>query len=83
MIKSVSSNSLGAGEFLYKFKKNNHDNGTTVGGLNSSGVFEYINLAGTATFQQFTAFAVKIVLTSTDSYYIPTVNNMRALALMA
>jgi hypothetical protein len=83
MIKSVSSNSLGAGEFLYKFKKNNHDNETTVGGLNSLGVFEYINLAGTATFQQFTAFAVKIVLTSTDSYYIPTVNNMRALALMA
>ena len=81
MIKSANSNSLGAGELVYKFNKNGHDEGTIVGGLNSSNVFEYVSSG--STFNQFTVFAVKIVMTSTDSYYIPTVNNMRALALMA
>ena len=81
MIKSANSNSLGAGELVYKFNKNGHDEGTIVGGLNSYNVFEYVSSG--STFNQFTVFAVKIVMTSTDSYYIPTVNNMRALALMA
>ncbi len=81
MIKSAASNSLGAGELVYKFDKNGHDEGTVVGGLNSSGVFEYV--ANGSTFTQFHVFAVKIVMTSVDSYYIPTINSMRALALMA
>ena len=81
MVMSRNSNSLGAGEFVFKFNKNNHDETTVVGGLNSDGVFEYVS--NSASFTQFTAFAVKIVMTSTDSYYIPTINNMRALALMA
>jgi len=42
MIKSAASNSLGAGELVYKFDKNGHDESTVVGGLNSSGVFEYV-----------------------------------------
>jgi len=81
MIKSAASNSLGAGELVYKFDKNGHDESTVVGGLNSSGVFEYV--ANGSTFTQFSVFAVKIVMTSVDSYYVPTVNSMRALALMA
>lgn len=81
MIKSANSNSLGAGELMYKFNKNDHDETTGVGGLNSSGVFEYTS--GGATFNQFTVFGVKIVMVSSDSYYIPVVNSMRALAMMA
>ncbi len=81
MIKSVNSNTLGAGELVYRFDKNGHDENTVVGGLNSSGVFEYAT--DSSTFNQFTAFAVKIVMVSVDSYYIPVVNSMRALAIMA
>jgi len=81
MIVSANSNSLGAGELVYKFNKNGHDEDTVVGGLNSSGVFTYTSSG--STFSQFTAFAVKIVMLSVDSYYIPAVNSMRALAIMA
>ena len=81
MVKSLNSNSLGAGELVYKFNKNGHDESTVVGGLNSSGVFEYTSNG--STFNQFTVFGVKIVMTSVDSYYIPKVHSMRALALMA
>jgi hypothetical protein len=66
---------------VFKFNQNNHDETTVVGGLNSDDVFEYVS--NSSSFTQFTAFAVKIVMTSTDSYYIPTINSMRALALMA
>lgn len=81
MSKSVNSNTLGAGELVYKFDKNGHDETTVVGGVNSSGVFTYTSSG--STFSQFTAFAVKIVMVSVDSYYVPSVNSMRALALMA
>jgi hypothetical protein len=83
MIMSKNSNSLGAGEFVYKFYANQHDYETPVGGLNTDNVFEYTDATGSNSFKQFTAFAVKIIMTSTDSYYVPSINSMRALALMA
>jgi hypothetical protein len=81
MTKSDFTNSLGAGEFLYKLNKNNHDENTKVGGLNSSSVFQYTTNG--VSYTQFKSFAVKIVLLSVDSYYKPEVYSMRALAVMA
>lgn len=82
MTKEVNQNTLGAGDYVYKFVKNGHDEDTQVGGLNSSGVFQYENIGGTV-YTGIGAFAVKIVFTSVDSYFVPEVYSMRALALMA
>jgi hypothetical protein len=78
---SLNRNTLGAGEHVYKLSKNSLDFATKVGGLDNAGVFSYAKNG--VLFNQFSTFAVKIVLLSTDPYYSPTVYSMRALALMA
>ena len=81
MNESSNREGLGAGEYMYKLNKNGHDEDTSVGGLNSSGVYEYTK--GGVSFTQFGTFAIKIVLLSTATQYTPTIHSMRALSLMA
>jgi len=82
MNKILNNNTLGAGEYVYKFRKNGHDENTVVGGLNSNGVYQYTTTSDIA-FTGVATFAIKIVLESYDSYYKPEVFSMRALALQA
>lgn len=49
--------------------------------INNTSNIEYTNNAGTATYDTFNQFAVKIVLTSNDPTNYPIVNDMRAIAL--
>jgi len=82
MNKTINKNTLGAGEFVYKLSKNGHDENTQIGGINSSGVFEYEDVSGNA-YTQFGTFQIKIVMLSSDTYIKPTIYALRALALMA
>lgn len=82
MKKQINPNTLGAGDYVYRFVKNNHDENTQVGGLNSSGVFQYEDVDGNV-FTGVGTFAVKIVMVSIDSYLVPEIYSMRALALLA
>lgn len=82
MTKNFNVNSLGAGDYVYKFVKNNHDENTQIGGLRSDGVFQYQDVNGNE-FRGIGAFAIKIVFNSANAYFVPKVSSMRALALMA
>lgn len=81
MTESSNRDGMGAGEHMYKLTKNAHDENTSVGGLNSSGVYQYTT--GGVTFTQYGTFAVKIVLLSYATQYTPTIHSMRAISLMA
>lgn len=81
LVKTFNATSLGAGDLVYKLQKNGHDENTKIGGLNASGIFEYA--VGGISFTQYKTYAIKIVLSSTDSYYRPEVYSMRVMSLMA
>ena len=81
MNESSNREGMGAGEHMYKLYKNGHDEDTSVGGLNSSGIYEY--KTGGVSFTQFGTFAIKLVLLSNATQYTPTIHSMRAISLMA
>ena len=81
MNESSNREGLGVGEHMYKLTKNDHDENTSVGGLNSSGVYEYTT--GGVSFEQYNTFAIKLVLLSNATQYTPTIHSMRAISLMA
>ena len=81
--KGRANSTLGFANWQYTVKKNSNDENTVVGGLNSSGVFQYKSLTHASTYTTYKTFAVKIAMITSNPAVVPTVFNMGVIALQA
>jgi len=81
--KTRASSTVSFANWQYKLRKNDNDEETPVGGLNSSNVFAYTSLDGASTYSSFKTFAIKIAMTTSNPAVVPSVFNMGVVALQA
>lgn len=81
--KNRANSAIGFANWQYTLKKNGNDEGTAVGGLNSTNVFEYKSLTHASTYTSYKTFAVKVAMVTSNPAVVPTVFNMGVVALQA
>ena len=81
LTQSSFPGTLGFGDYVFTLKQNAVDELTLVGGLNSSGIYEYVSNG--ISYSTFKIFSVKVAMFSEDDSIAPRIRSLRAIALQA